>query len=415
MKRNLRNIAVALAATTALAPVGVAVASHHHGHGNWHSMALWASPTGTGTACTFAAPCSLTTAVGSAAPGATVRAMKGTYSGGTTIVTSAGTFIIGVPIASPVNLVGERGAVIDATGDQFGIAIVGSGSGTSVRGFTVKNASDTGIIVVPGTATTAPAPSPVATDITIADNVLFDNGTSPTAPGWGIHLESASHSTVLNNRAYDNGGGIYLTDELGPNDHNRVIGNRVWDNTLQCGITLAGHVAAVDPTTLLPPATPTGGVFDNLVADNVANGNGTYNNPANPGDGDGSGILMGGGALDAAVYSNVIRDNSATGNGLAGVVIHLHGPGDLNGNVIVGNRLGKNNVLGDTDFTPPDPVTTGILVDAYAPGSISGTVIKHNRIRNNVVGIWTLNVSSTTNTIAHNWFAASVTTPILAH
>jgi len=81
----------------------------------------------------------------------------------------------------------------------------------------------------------------------------------------------------------------------------------------------------------------------------------------------------------------------------------------------VGNRLGKNNVSGDPDFTPADLVTTGILVDAYAPGAISGTVIKHNRIRNNVVGIWTLNVSSTTNTIAHNWFAASVTTPILAH
>ena len=81
----------------------------------------------------------------------------------------------------------------------------------------------------------------------------------------------------------------------------------------------------------------------------------------------------------------------------------------------MGNRLGKNSVSGDPDFTPADRVMTGILVDAYAPGAMSGTVIKHHKIRNNALGIWTLNVSSTTNTIAHNWFAGTVTTPILAH
>jgi parallel beta-helix repeat protein len=407
----MRNFAVALAATTALAPVGVAVASHHDGHRHSHGPALWASPSGTGTACTYAAPCALSTALGTASSGATVRAMKGTYTGGTKIVTTAGTFIIAAPIATPVNLVAERGAVIDATGDTFGVAITGSASGTTVRGFTIENAQDTGIVVVPGTATTAPALTPPVTDITIADNTLHNNGTNPALAaqpgGWGIHLESVTDSTVVGNRVYGNGGGVYLTDEVGPNDHNRVIGNRISGNVNNCGITLAGHVAAVDPVTLLPPAVPTAGVFDNLVADNVVNGNGTV--------GQGAGILMGGGALDAGVYGNVIRDNRATGNGLAGVVIHLHGPGDLNGNVIVGNRLGKNNVSGDPDFTPADLVTTGILVDAYAPGAISGTVIKHNKIRNNVVGIWTLNVSSTTNTIAHNWFAATVTTPILAH
>jgi hypothetical protein len=215
---------------------------------------------------------------------------------------------------------------------------------------------------------------------------------------------------------YDNGGGVYLTDELGPSSHNRVIGNRIWDNTLQCGITLAGHVTAVDPGTLLP--TGAGGVFDNLVADNVSNGNGTYVG-SNPNDGDGAGILMGGGVVDAAVYANVIRDNTAIGNGLAGVVIHEHGPGDLNDNVIVGNRLRNDNVLGDPQFTPADTVTTGILVASAIPvgttGAISGTVIAHNRISKVAVGIWTLNVSAATNTIAHNRFAKSVTTPISAN
>lgn len=416
VKRNVRTLTVALAATAALAPAGLAMAAPHHHH---KPPALWAAPAGTGSACTFAAPCSLSTALSKAPSGGTVRAMKGTYTGGGTYVTTGGTFTISAFLAAPVHLIGQRGAVINATGEEYGIAILGTASGSSVQGFTVEDATDTGIIAVPGNSTAGPTPASPLSHVTIADNVLTGNGTSVAAPGWGIHLESVTDSTVANNRSYANGGGIYLTDELGPTDHDAVIGNRVWDNTLQCGITLAGHVAAVDATTLLPPATPTAGVFDNLVEGNVTNDNGTYVG-SNPNDGDGSGILMGGGALDAAVYNNRIIGNSATGNGLAGIVIHEHGPADLNGNVIIGNRLGKNNVIGDEDFTPDvDLKTTGILVASAIPegttGAIAGTVIVRNSIRDNEVGIWTLNVSSSTNLIAHNRFAKSVTTPISAN
>jgi len=410
MKRNMRALTVAITVGAVLVPAGIAVASHSHHQrhkAHWDHSTLWASPTGTGTTCTYAAPCTLTSALTNAASGATVRAKKGIYTGGVTI----GTTVIGAAIATPLHLVGQRGAVINATGDTYGIAIVGSASGTTVRGFTVENASDTGIIAVPGTGTTAPAATPPVTHVTIADNVLRDNGTSVATPGWGIHLISATDSTVSNNRVTGNGGGVYLTDEFGPNDHNRVTGNRIWANTLQCGITLAGHVAAWNSSTLLP--TGAGGVFDNLVANNVSNGNGTYVG-SNTSDGDGAGILMGGGVLDAAVYGNVIRDNSATGNGLAGVVIHQHAPGDLNANIIVGNRIGTNNLLGDTAFTPTDTVTTGILVGSAAE-PITGTVISRNTISKNAVGIWTLNVPAASNTIAHNRFATSVTTPVLAN
>lgn len=402
MTRNLRTLAVALTATAALVPVSIAVASHHHHGMHGSHTTLWASPTGTGTSCTHAAPCTLTTALGTAAAGGTVRALEGTYTGGVTL----GTTTIGAPIATPVHLVGQHGAVIDATGDQYGIAILGSASGTSVRGFTVENASDTGILVAPGAPGAVPALNPPASDVTIVDNTLHDNGTkNPTSPGWGIHLMSTTNSSVADNRVYNNGGGVYLTDEFGPNDHNRVIDNHVDNNALQCGIILAGHVAAVDPITLLP--TGAGGVFDNLVARNVVKGNGTLSQ--------GGGILMGGGTLDAAVYSNVIRDNIAIGNGLAGVVIHQHAPSDLNNNVIVGNRVANDNLGGDPDF-PPFVINfpTGILV-ASAAGPISGTVIAHNKISHVQVGIWTLNVPAATNHIAHNRFAASVTTPISAN
>jgi parallel beta-helix repeat protein len=407
VNRTLRRVALALAAATAIAPVGVATAwNHHDDHHHAHGAALWASPTGSGSSCSRWAPCTLTTALSQAPPGGTVRALEGTYSGSV----SVGGFTMVAPITSPVRLIGDDGAVIDATGDAFGIGIVGTASGSTVRGFTVKNAGDTGIVVTSGSTASVPAPTPPVSDVTIADNTLIDNGVNPSSPGWGIHLISATQSTVVDNRVHDNGGGIYLTDEVGPNHDNTVSGNKVRDNLLQCGIILAGHVPALNTVTLLPNGA--GGVFDNLVTHNVVLRNGTTSQ--------GGGILMGGGAPYAAVYSNVIRDNVSIGNGLAGVVIHQHGPADLNGNVIVGNRLSNDNVGGDPDY-PPNVInfTVGILVASGPPasgaGPITGTVITRNRISHVQVGIWTLNAPTAQNTITHNRFAASVATPISAN
>ena len=116
-------------------------------------------------------------------------------------------------------------------------------------------------------------PTAALSHITIADNTLRANGLNPTTPGWGIHLMSASDSTVADNRASGNGGGIYLTDEVGPNHNNRVLDNRVTNNNLQCGIILAGHVATLNVPSMTPNGT--GGVYRNLVAHNVVIANGT--------------------------------------------------------------------------------------------------------------------------------------------
>jgi nitrous oxidase accessory protein NosD len=132
--------------------------------------------------------------------------------------------------------------------------------------------------------------------------------------------------------------------------------------------------------------------------------------------GQGAGILLGGGAPFAGVYNNVIRENIAIGNGLSGITIHQHFPGDLNGNVVEGNFLSKDNLDGDYDFATPDTQTTGILVASGAvpggptPGPITGTVIRKNVIRDVQVGIFTLNAASTV--VQQNVFGANVTTPI---
>ena len=131
---------------------------------------------------------------------------------------------------------------------------------------------------------------------------------------------------------------------------------------------------------------PTGaaGVFDNLVEHNSSTDNGVL--------GEGAGILMGGGASFAGVYGNRIIGNYAAGNGLPGITIHQHLIGDLNGNVLEHNVIGKNNLDGDFDFKAAVATeTTGILVASGEPPTglppeLLPAPIKNMVIRNNSIG-----------------------------
>jgi hypothetical protein len=125
-----------------------------------------------------------------------------------------------------------------------------------------------------------------------------------------------------------------------------------------------------------------------------------------------------------AMYGNLIRHNVARGHGLAGITIHEHLVGDLNGNVIKGNLISNDNLDGDFDFAAAAASqTTGILVASGAgpgpalpppllPGPITGTIIRHNRIVDVTVGIWTLGVDQASTNISHNRFGSDVTTPV---
>ncbi len=415
------------AVTSGLAALGVLLvaASAASAHGRAHGT-LWASPFGGAGACTRFAPCSLPGALSSAVDGSRVIALPGVYHGG-------------VVVDKRVSLSGF-GAVIDATSSPNGngVQIVGpGGSGTTVEGFKIENAEFEAILI--GTAPVAPSTSdgtPVGTgqpvsDVRIEHNVIVHNdagfgGTAgqcfstPQAPGdcgEGIHLVSVTNSVIAGNYVADNAGGILLTDEFGPTSGNVLRGNVSANNTHDCGITLAGHNGtAVDPSTGQP--TGAAGVFDNLIERNVATGNGV--------DGQGAGILLGGGAPFEALYGNVIRDNLTRGNGLAGVTIHQHLVGDLNGNVIERNTFIHDNLDPDFDFAAVfDPQPTGILIESGSPpgpalppfllpGSIKNTVIRGNRIFDDGIGIFTLGVDLASTTIAHNVFGPGVT-PISVH
>jgi nitrous oxidase accessory protein NosD len=405
----LKAAAVAVAATAVVAPAAAASST----------KTLFASTGGAGAACTAKKPCRLADAIRHASAGATVHVAKGRYAGG-------------YLIDHKVRLIADGRAVIDAStsADGTGIHIVGpGGSGSLVQGFVVERARYEGILVGTSPGDVSPKPAPV-TDVTLRNNIVVMNNmdrgnpdaageckSTPPAPadcGGGIHLVWVGNSTVQNNVVAYNSDGILLTDEFGPTAHNVVRGNRTIDNFWECGIVLAGH----SPKAVGPDGKLTGqaGVFDNLIENNTAIANGIKTT--------GAGILLGGGAPGSAVYANTIRNNTVANNGHAGITIHQHLVGDLNGNVIENNTVGTNNGTGDNAFAAAlDMQTTGILVASGAPpgpalppfllpSPISGTVIHGNKISGDAVGIWTLNAPGD---FTGNTFAADVATPVSSH
>lgn len=365
-----------------------------------------------------------------------IQAAVNAASPGAKIVVCPGTYDEGVVIAKKLSLFGFW-ATIDASTSTTGngIQIVGpGGSGTTVAGLRIKNAQMEGFLI--GNAPVAPSetggkPSmegqPV-TGVTVAGNTIVENDkgfgsklgqcfSTPEAPGdcgEALHLVAVTNSTIVGNTIAHNAGGILMTDEFGPTSSNTIRFNNSNHNETDCGITLAGHnPAAVNPMTGLP--TGHAGVFDNLIEHNSSTDNGVL--------GQGAGILLGGGAPFAGVYGNRIVGNYAAGNGLTGITLHQHLVGDLNGNVIEHNVLGRNNLDGDFDFKAAAATeTTGILVaagepptglpPALRPAALENTVIRGNTIGSNKVGIWTLGVDPATTTISGNTFGSEVLTPV---
>jgi parallel beta-helix repeat protein len=315
-------------------------------------------------------------AIGAAEPGSTVVVCPGTYHGQVTVI-------------KPLTLEGEH-ARIDAAGFDNGITVPTSGA--TVEGFSVTGAIGEGILVVG-------KPGVPVTHVTVKGNVVTgnDRGNPTGAPissssyrecnasgkvpgdcGEGIHLMVAQDSIVEGNVVEHNSGGILVTDEFGPSDHNLIENNTVEHNLLDCGITLPSHSTSAYVKGVLNPHA--GGVYDNVVEHNTLIGNGTK--------GQGAGVLLAAALPGGASYDNTIEANTIIGSGMSGVTVHLHAPGQyLSGNVIENNTIKVNNLDGDPDFQPIDHATTGVLVGTVGPLSIT---IAHNMIIGDAYGIWYL-------------------------
>jgi parallel beta-helix repeat protein len=303
---------------------------------------------------------------------------------GGTVIVCGGTYAEGVSVMKSLTIQGTSKATIDGTNQNNGVAV--RASHVTISGLTVRNSTGEGILV------------DTANNATIENNVVEHNdlGGLPVNPvpnnyaecaategvpgdcGEGIHLMGSSNDTVRNNVSTDNSGGILVSDDTGPTAHNRLIGNTVANNVLDCGVTIVAHSPKGAPNGVRNPSVA--GVFDNEIAGNNVYGNGTQ--------GDGAGVLLATPVPGGADYNNTIEANNIHGNGQSGVTVHSHVPGqDLKGNVVRANLIGTNNLDGDSGFMPADTQTTGVLVGTSAPLSIQ---VIGNIITNDHFGIWTV-------------------------
>ena len=379
----------ALGVVTAQAGASAAATASPHAFPLALYVSAGASPSGGDQSCASAAYSTIQSAVNAARPGATIVVCQGTYREQ-------------VVVTHPVRLIGQ-GATLDETGVQptLSVPVPGLGeeaiwAGVIIRasdvtfsGFTVTQAVGEGIFAFSlGTELehlTISGNSILSDDRGIGGlNTTYFQCEPPDEGdcGEGIHFSGVAYSTVTGNKVDGNAGGILLTDDTGPTDHNLVSGNVVSNNGQDCGITLPGH----SPFALNAAGQPqpsVAGVYDNIVRGNVVTGNGTI--------GHGAGILLANATAGTASYDNTIEFNYIDGNGHSGVTFHAHtiGPNqfeDLSGNEVIGNVIGTNNLTGDNlDGTPYMP-HTGILV--FSAGTPVSITIVANHISNDVNGIF---------------------------
>lgn len=384
LKRRL--IAAALAAAGAVCGLAGPVSARSGG------QFRYVSPTGSdaGT-CGQTAPCR------------TISRAVQVAGAGDTILVASGLYPEDVVVGKRVAIIGLGRPLVDAMGKPNGFLLTGRGArGAKVVGFRVEHATFEGIL------------ARQTSNVTIARNVVTGNDRGRNAQplvgecaaqsppkagtvravaadlraggcGEGLHLLSTTGSKVIDNVVSRNSGGIYLTDESGPAAHNVISGNKVNDNVFDCGITLASHSGRAVSVRGVPQPSKAG-IYDNTISDNVADRNGLGL--------DGSGILLGAAFPGGGVYNNLVLGNTAVGNSHPGISIHSHSTDqDIDGNVIVGNNIGRNAVNGGPNHGPGDVLpgvthTAGILIfSPFEP--VSGTVIEGNRISGNYFGIWT--------------------------
>ena len=398
---------ILVAGTGALLPLGATAADASTMHArNTLTVATRGSDTGN---CQWR-PCkTLGYALTQAGPRDTIVIRPGIYreSGNANVVKPGLTGLRITSIGSAAR------TIINAKGNANGLLI--QASGVSVTGLTIKNANLEGILAEPPLSSWPQGPTSAPAGIshlTIAGNAVvhndraYDTSLPPDAAcpssltdaddcGEGLHLLGVSWSKVIGNNVSHNVGGILVSDggfgiSVGPAAHDLIAYNRSTDNAFDCGITLPGHdpraVATTGPNAGQPQPN-LAGVYDNHVVHNVSSDNGA------------AGLLDATPYPGAGSYDNFFADNSASGNGNAGFVLHSHAPlQDVSGIVVVGNRIGQNNLAGDPD-TGVMPTTGVMLLSVAVPTSI---VVAGNKISHNVNGVA---FNSKITVVGHNKFA----------
>jgi len=214
--------------------------------------ALFVTPTGTGTACTTAQPCTLQEAVAQAADGDTVFVAQGTYTGsGAAVITitksitlyggwsGTGTGALVLPDVYTATLDGENARrVVYITGTVSPI----------LDGFTLRNGLASG---GSGGAVYAYNASPVITNCRILDSVADRGGGAAFWYGAPV----LGHSLVMGNvangsQADDGGGGVSLADSKATVEGNIIRDNDA-SNAAGGGVAMLHSAGTFEANTIL--------------------------------------------------------------------------------------------------------------------------------------------------------------------
>ena len=216
---------------------------------------LFARSTGSGSACTQSAACSLQTALSMAVKGSTIYVAQGVYvgSGSAVVTVTKGITLYGGWNGAKTGPIVRAPAIypttLDGQGQRRVIYISGNITPT-LDGFIIKRGNATGLIA--DCTGTQPdgcgggifvlSGHPVIVNNVIRDNVAavatFGFPTGTTGFGGGIYLEDASRAVISDNLIISNtgstvncgsGGGIHLS-RYGDNDGARVQSNQVLSN-----------------------------------------------------------------------------------------------------------------------------------------------------------------------------------------
>ena len=340
-------VLLALAVGIVLGPVPVARAAT--------PRVIQVSPSGddsTGNGSVASPFRSISHAIAAASPGTTIIVEPGTYS--TMIALDKSVTV--ESDSDQIDAVSKT--VIDAKGQSHGVWIHGvAASGSVVRGFTLKNADDQGILVED------------TAHVLVEDNVVTNNALQPAdaprdyrvmAEDKAIQLEGTSDTEVQNNTVSENkhGGIAVLDSQTNPAVGNDLAGNRVTNNHGDCGIVLASYL-------------PGKGLRDNVVERNDVTGNV-------------AGIVVAADPPGTSTVGTVVRGNLVAGNQLPGIIIHSNAADQ----VVSGTEVSENTIRQNG----ADPgirlnEATGIVI-AGAVVPVTNTTLRANTISDESVPVW---------------------------
>lgn len=283
---------------------------------------------------------------------------------------------------------------IDAKGCDIGIFVGPGVTGVTIDAVTVTGANFQGIFAEKTSGVTVERSTITGNGFGTIDASapLLPSGVhSLVSQAFAISLFGVSHSSVMNNRVFDNGrGGIGIMDN-GPNnpgtmtqDHtaslvassnDKVVGNRVTKNYNGCGIVLATQNLG-------------GSLSDMVVAKNTVTGTGMSSHGPDIG-----GIVVAADLPNSTVSNVLVGGNKVSGSFEGGLIVNAEAFNSSTTNVrLIGNTASGNNV-GHLEA----PNTAGIIVFAAGsqknppktnPAQNVGTVVSGNSLTHQVYGIW---------------------------